>query len=319
MTPAISVILPVYGVERYIEACLKSILDQSFQNFELILVDDGCLDCSIELASTYLKTTKVVWRVITQENQGQGLARDTGIRAAAGKYVVCVDPDDTISPRFLEALYSEAEAEGRDLCFTGYQMTTAPKTEWSIDTAAFQAVEQEELLSAFLQRRLTPILPSMLIRRDMILEQDISVYPGCRFSEDVYLMWLLFSASRNISYTKVPLYGYLCHPGSTMTASSVARILTGYPAFQALSRDPRLSDFPGQRYLLPRWVLGVLRSSARISAYPDFLHIAEKMDFRSAAKELTCFPEWKARFLALVLLIHPRLFYQIIRMSSPIM
>ena len=319
MTPAISVIIPVYGVERYIEACLKSLLSQSFQDFELILVDDGCLDRSIEVASTYLKTTKAVWRVITQENQGQGPARDAGIRAATGKYVVCVDPDDTVSPRFLEALYTEAEAGGRDLCFTGYQMTTVPKTEWSGDAAAFQSVGREELLSAFLRRSLAPILPSMLIRRDMILEQDISVYPGCRFSEDVYLMWLLFSASRNVSYTKEPLYGYLCRPGSTMTASSAARILTGYPAFQALSRDPRLSGFPDRRYLLPRWVLGVLRSSAGISAYLDFLRVAEKMDFRSAAEELTCFPEWKARFLARVLRIHPRLFYRIIRMSGPIM
>lgn len=319
MTPAISVILPVYGVERYIEACLKSLLSQRFQDFELILVDDGCLDRSIEVASTYLKTTNAVWRVIAQENQGQGPARDAGIRAAAGKYVVCVDPDDTVSPRFLEALYTEAEAGGRDLCFTGYQMTTAPKTEWSGDAAAFQAIGREKLLSAFLRRSLAPILPSMLIRRDMILERDIFVYPGCRFSEDVYLMWLLFSASRNVSYTKEPLYGYLYRPGSTMTASSAARILTGYPAFQALSRDPRLDGFPGRQYLLSRWVLGVLRSSAKIAVYPDFLRVAEKMNVRSAAEELIRFPEWKARLLALALRLHPRLFYWVVRMSSSIM
>lgn len=314
--PKISVVLPVYGVEDYIEACLMSLARQTFRDFELILVDDGCLDRSIEVASTYLKTTKAVWRVAAQENQGQGPARDTGIRAAAGKYVVCVDPDDTVSPRFLEALYTEAEAGDRDLCFTGYQMTTTPRTEWNGDTATFQVIEREELLSAFLRRSLAPILPSILIRRDMILEQDISVYPGCRFSEDVYLMWLLFSASRNISYTKEPLYGYLYRPGSTMTASSAARILTGYPAFQALSRDPRLGDFPGRRYLLPRWVLGVLRSSAKISTYPDFLGVAEKMNWQEMAQALVGFPEWKAQVLAALLRFHPRLFYTAVRIAG---
>lgn len=314
--PKISVILPVYGVENYIETCLKSLTRQTFQEFELILVDDGCLDGSIRTATALLEDSALSWRVLRQENAGQGPARDAGIRAAAGKYVVCVDPDDTVSPRFLEALYTEAETGGRDICFTGYQMTTTPQTEWSGDAASFQAVGREELLSAFLRRSLAPILPTMLIRREMILERDISVYPGCRFSEDVYLMWLLFSASRNASYTNEPLYGYLCRPGSTMTASSAARMLTGYPAFQALSRDPRLGDFSGRRYLLPRWVLGALRSAARIASYSDFLGVAEGMSWREAARELAGFPEWKARALALALRIHPRLFYAAVRLAG---
>lgn len=314
--PSVSVILPVYGVEDYIEACLRSLVRQTFQDFELILVDDGCLDGSIRVAAAFLEASDLSWRVLRQENAGQGPARDAGIRAAAGKYVVCVDPDDTVSPRFLEALYMEAEAGRRDLCFTGYRMAAAPKTEWDSAVPVFQALGREKLLSAFLRRSLAPILPAMLIRRDMILEEDISVYPGCRFSEDVYLMWLLFSASRNTSYTSEPLYGYLRRSGSTMTASSAARILTGYPAFQALSRDPRLGNFSGRRYLLPRWVLGVLRSCAKITAYPDFLGVAEKMDWRETARMLASFPEWKARVLAALLRLHPRLFYMAVRLAG---
>lgn len=314
--PKVSVILPVYGVEDYIEACLESLVRQTFRDFELILVDDGAIDRSIERAVAYLKTTNTNWSILTQKNQGQGSARDAGIRAATGKFVICVDPDDTVSPRFLEALYTEADAWGRDLCFTGYQMTELPKTDWGPAAPAFRTVGRDALMSAFLCRGLAPILPSMIIRRDIILRWDISVYPGCRFSEDVYLMWLLFSVSRNVSYTNEPLYSYLRRPGSTMTASSAARILTGYPAFQALSRDSRLEDFPLRRYLLPRWVLGALRSSARIFAYPDFLRIAEAMDFPATAKGLTGFPEWKGRLLAALLRIHPRLFYQVIRIAG---
>ena len=68
----ISVIVPVYGVELYIESCLRSIAAQTFSDFELILVDDGCLDRSVELAEAYLRTTALNWRVLHQENAGQG-------------------------------------------------------------------------------------------------------------------------------------------------------------------------------------------------------------------------------------------------------
>ena len=311
--PAVSVILPVYGVEDYIETCLESLARQTFRDFELILVDDGCLDGSIPAASAFLEGTGLLWRVLRQENAGQGAARDAGIRAAAGKYAVCVDADDTVSPRLLEVLYGTAEERGCDLCFCGYRMEDAPRTEWPAVVPVFQDIGREELLCAFLRRTLTPLLPAMLIRRDMVLEKELAVYPGCRFSEDVYLMWLLFSASEKTAYTKEPLYGYLRHPGSTMTASSAARMLTGYPAFQALAKDPRLEDFPERRYLLPRWVLGALRSCARIAGYSDFLSLAERMSYWEAARALSSFPEAKARVLAALLRVHPRLFYQAVR------
>ena len=106
--PKISVIMPVYGVELYIESCLRSIAAQTFSDFELILVDDGCLDRSVELAEAYLRTTALNWRVLHQENAGQGPARDHGIREARGEYVVCIDSDDTVAPCFLQALYEAA-------------------------------------------------------------------------------------------------------------------------------------------------------------------------------------------------------------------
>lgn len=316
--PAVSVILPVYGVEDYIEVCLRSLARQMFRDFELILVDDGCLDGSIGVASAFLEGADFSWRVLRQENAGQGPARDTGIRAAVGKYVVCVDPDDTVSPQFLETLYRTAEERNCDICFSGHQMGYAPKTEWPNVNPVFQDIEREELMCSFLQRTLTPILPAMLIRRRMILEKQICAYPGCRISEDVYLMWLLFSASEKTVYTKEPLYGYLCRPGSTTTASSAARILTGYPAFQTLAQDPRLGDFTGRQYLLPRWVLGVLRSSARFAAYPDFLDLAVRMSYREIARAMSDFSEAKARVLAALLRVHPRLFYQVVWLTERI-
>lgn len=316
--PAISVIVPVYGVEPYIEACLKSIAAQTFQDFELILVDDACLDRSIEIAKRFLTQTDLSWRVICQENQGQGAARDHGIREARGDYVICIDSDDTVAPDFLEILYTAAEKHGCDVCFSNFEMVSSPKTgNVCAAPPVFLEISRESMLSAFLCRTVIPILPAMLIRRAMILEKNLSAYPGCRFSEDVLFMWLLFASSEKIAYTQKSLYYYLRREGSTMTASSAGRIITGYKAFQALEHDLRFDvSFPGREYLLSRWVLGALRSSAKISDISVFLSLARQMDYRAHAAAMRNFPEKKARILGAILYLNPRIFYSVIRLAG---
>ena len=103
--PEISVIIPVYKCEQYIESCVDSILNQTYRDFEIILVDDGSPDNSgkicDELAEKYNKIT-----VLHQENQGQSAARNNGVKIARGKWICFVDCDDSVHPRMLEALYN---------------------------------------------------------------------------------------------------------------------------------------------------------------------------------------------------------------------
>lgn len=311
--PAVSVIFPVYGVENYIESCLRSVAAQTFRDMELILVDDGSLDQSIPIAEAFLAKTDLEWRVVHQENGGQGAARDHGIRVARGKYVICIDPDDTVSPVFLSSLYQCAESGGFDLVFAGCKAVTAEQP-FSTASVSFQPIGRKELLQQFLCRTMTPILPALLIRRELILTYSICTKADCRFSEDVYFMWLLFSRARTIAYTDAPLYHYLSRPNSTMNATSADRIMTGYAAFCALPQDPNFSgDFSGASYLLARWVLGALRSAACISSYPVFYALARSMEYQVHAKTLYRFPERKARILARFLRISPRVFYNTVR------
>ena len=98
----ISVILPVYRVEKYIDACIRSVLAQNYRDFEIILVDDGSPDDSSQIAEELLKKDgKVLYQIIHTENRGVSAARNTGIAAAKGDYLVMVDSDDVLSPSFL--------------------------------------------------------------------------------------------------------------------------------------------------------------------------------------------------------------------------
>lgn len=312
--PKISVIVPVYGVELYIKDCLRSIAAQTFSDFELILVDDGSQDRSIELAEAYLRSTALTWRVIRQENAGQGIARDHGVREASGEYVVFIDSDDTVSPVFLEELYTAAQTYHADVAFCLFQMVPKARVfQFSQQRGGYQRISQPEMLHRFLCRTLIPLLPSMLIRRSLLLEHDIHAPAGCRFSEDVYVMWRVFAVAEQICYTSAPLYNYLTRPASTMAASSAGRILTGYTAFHALLHETDFLDgFSERNWILPRWVLGVLNSAARILPYQGFLSVAEQVDYAHCMVALRHFPEWKARLLSRLLLISPGVYYQLL-------
>lgn len=312
--PAVSVIVPVYGVELYIENCLRSIAAQTFSDFELILVDDGCKDRSVQLAEAFLQTTSLNWRVLHQENAGQGPARDHGIREAAGDYVVCIDSDDTVDPCFLQVLYDAACQAQSVVSFSLFRMVSPGEQITARSEAApVQVISQAEMLHRFLCRSLVPILPAMLIRREWLLSQKIHAPAGCRFSEDIYVMWQIFASAEQVSYTPTPLYHYLLRPNSTMTASSAERILSGYHAFAALTETSTFApDFPERSYILPRWVLGALNSTARIADLDTFLATAKQMDYRRHMKALRRFPDGKARLLARLLLLSPTLYYKLL-------
>lgn len=118
-TPAISVIVPVYKVEDYIRQCIESVLNQTFTDFELILVDDGSPDNCGKICDEYAeKDPRII--VIHQENRGVSAARNTGLDVMRGKYVTFVDGDDYISEDYLEVLHFAVSSEDFDMAMCGF-------------------------------------------------------------------------------------------------------------------------------------------------------------------------------------------------------
>lgn len=115
----ISVIVPVYNVKSYLSACLDSILNQDFDSYEIVVVDDGSTDGSGELAEQYASRHTDKIRVLHQENQGLGGARNTGIKDAKGEYVAFIDSDDWIKPNMLSTLWKEIQQTGADIAVCG--------------------------------------------------------------------------------------------------------------------------------------------------------------------------------------------------------
>jgi len=104
----ISIIVPVYNVEQYLSRCIESILNQTFQDFELIMIDDGSTDDSPSICDKYQKKDKRI-SVIHQKNAGQAAARNTGVKVASCEWIHFVDSDDFIHPQMLEYLWHAVE------------------------------------------------------------------------------------------------------------------------------------------------------------------------------------------------------------------
>ncbi len=117
----ISIIVPVYNVEKYIDRCIQSILNQTYKNYELILIDDGSIDRSSEICDKYANNYQHI-SVIHKKNEGLGLTRNVGITRAKGEYILFVDSDDTIHPDMLKVCNDEL-SKGYDTIIFGYNRT----------------------------------------------------------------------------------------------------------------------------------------------------------------------------------------------------
>ena len=158
-TPRVSIVVPVYNVERYLRQCLDCLVNQTYQNVEIICVDDGSTDASSEILTEYaLKNSRV--RVIRQKNSGLSAARNVGFSFATGEYVMYVDSDDWIDVRTCEKAVFKAEEHAADLVMWPYIREfpdhSAPKAIFS-EEKTFHAAECREL-----QRRMIGLLGTEL-------------------------------------------------------------------------------------------------------------------------------------------------------------
>ena len=147
--PLISVIVPVYNVEKYLRQCIDSLLQQTYQNTEIILVNDGSKDSSGEICDEYAEKYSNV-SAVHKENAGLGMARNTGLEHVTGKYIAFVDSDDWLSKDLLEVLYNSLIANNVDFCKSGFQRvkndgTTVSVTQYKNETFEGDRAKKELL------------------------------------------------------------------------------------------------------------------------------------------------------------------------------
>ncbi len=219
--PTASIIVPVYNVRDYLETCVDSLLAQTCPDFELLLIDDGSTDGSSRLCDLLTEKDSRI-RVIHQENRGLGGARNTGIDAAQGEWLLLVDSDDTLAPETLERTLAAARSTGADLAVFGLRSVDERGNTLRLvkeDLPAGQAFTLEQRPDLLL---MAPSAANKLYHRDLFTRSEVR-FPPRVWYEDVRTTPKLLTASRGVTAVDYPGYNYLQRKGSIMLSPNVAR------------------------------------------------------------------------------------------------
>lgn len=234
MFPLISIIVPIYNGQQHIESCVHSLLAQESHNFEVILVDDGSDDNSSEICDSYAKRYQFI-TVIHQKNRGLSAARNAGIMTAQGRYVLFVDVDDVISDKTVAEIGGMAEATNADLVLFGfwyYKVKENILIGNEIDENYVGKKDEffYDMLIAMIDNEFFNAPWNKLIKRSILMENNLWFDETCHVFEDIIFAPQLFSYCEKIAVSSGKYYKYFLR--------SSGNILSGfYPdCFESLEK-----------------------------------------------------------------------------------
>lgn len=243
----VSVIVPVYNVERYLHKCIQSIVNQSYKNLEIILVDDGSTDMSRGICQSFAQKDKRIF-IECKKNGGLSSARNYGLEKAKGEYVCFIDGDDYVHPDMIKILYKEICNSGEDFVYCQYQKVN----------------ENEEYYFEELAQQYTTVVQSKKEAFHVLLSEELEIklawnklykkslfndvkYKEGYLHEDEYIIHHLLNKVEKIKKINLKLYYYIQREGSIMSSLSIKRMTDTIEAYEdrikLIKNEPELSEF----------------------------------------------------------------------------
>lgn len=266
----VSIILPIYNVEKYLNRCMDSLLNQTLKDIEIIMVDDGSPDNCPKMCDEYAKKDNRV-KVVHKENGGLGYARNSGLDVATGEYVAFVDSDDYVDSSMYETLWNEACASNADVVFCGFKTEqrngiwkdsdeVSSRTEWKneevrsfmLDMIACAPYVKEE-------RKFQMSVWHSIYRRSIIEDKNIRFHSEREVaSEDIPFQVDFLTKAKKVVYLPQTFYFY-CLNGTSLTATFKPE---KYERFKALYRllNSQLSGMDETQLRADRFFIGYVRS-----------------------------------------------------------
>lgn len=222
--PLISVIVPVYNVEKYLPKCIESIINSTYSNLEILLVDDGSTDQSAQICSSYAKIDNRI-KIVTKENGGLSSARNSGLDRAEGKYICFVDADDFIHPEMIKVLYKQLTDGTTDFVYCQYTKVYDNESVQYSNMPQSYTVEEKDRDMAFQ----TLLAEEVEIKLAWNKLYRAELFKNLRYKEgylheDEFLIHHLLEKIKKIKKVNVSLYYYLQRQNSIMGTLSLRRV-----------------------------------------------------------------------------------------------
>lgn len=294
----VSVIIPIYNVEDYIEECLVSALNQTIQDIEIICVDDGTKDSSMKVVEHYAEEDDRII-IIHRENGGLSAARNTGLKAATGEYVYFLDSDDYITEDMLEILYNECKKDDLDNIYfdaeSFYESEEVKQEQpqylhYYRRPAAFNQVMSGPELYATMEnlKWYRPSACLQMPKRSLLLDEGISFYEGIVHEDQLFTIQVILAA-RRAKHIDVPFYKRRVRSGSIMTASKEFQSSYGY--FVCLSQIKKLVlernyQDPELLSALKKRMLALQKMAARVVDDVPYEELGQELNDHSLEEQM---------------------------------
>ena len=241
MRPKVSVIVPIYNSEKYLEKCIKSIVEQSLKEIEIILINDGSTDNSHAICEKYKEKYPEKIMYINNKNIGCSATRNLGLKKANAEYIAFVDSDDYIEKDMYERMYSKMKNKDLDLVITGvkYKKVNGNLIKRKLPKVSLKKFEKLE------EKNLIMLVVNKLFKKEIIEKRKINFLEECHYQEDLLFSFQYTIYAKKIETIREEYYNYILH-GS----NSVYNIEKRLDAFETYRNLYEYLNKKDMRYLL---------------------------------------------------------------------
>lgn len=245
MSALISIIIPVYKTEPYLRRCLDSVVGQTCESIEIILVDDGSPDGCGKICDAYAAADSRV-KVIHQQNRGLSVARNEGLKIASGDYFGFVDSDDWIDADMYEALYQGAMQHGADIAICGYYFVDGDKYKEIKEDNTTLYGREDAMHYLLLDEKITNHAWNKLYKKELF---DGVCFPPGRTFEDIGTTYKLFEKADRIVFLNSCHYYYLQRKGGIVSGGNIQHAVDRCLMLHARYED-LIERYPGEKHCL---------------------------------------------------------------------
>lgn len=234
----LSIIIPVYNSEKYLSECIDSIRNQSYKEWELLLIDDGSIDSSVKICEEFCKIDVRI-KFIRQTHKGTSAARISGIENSVGEYITFVDSDDWLDERALEKLLTPMlhdQCVDISLCsYTKHQKIVKVDMCSAENDKKENYSASEALNLMFENKAFTWSLWGKIYKKELFFKDDM-IIDNCPkvYGEDTYINWKVFRKAKNVVYIPLNLYHYRVHPESVMNKCVTDGMLVYFDVYRGI-------------------------------------------------------------------------------------
>lgn len=246
----VSIIIPVYNIESFLPRCLDSIVGQTMREIEIITVNDGSTDRSLDILHSYAKKDKRI-RVFSQENKGLSVSRNLGICIAQGDYILFVDGDDFIDSESCERLYREAIDNNLDIVAAGYCEVRNNTVSYGKKRRGIKNCDGKIFFTENMKHHTMSVCaPYALYKRELIINNTLMFEPGLLHEDELWTPQVYFCAKK-VSYLDFKFYFHCIRENSIttqkdQTTNALARIYISKKLYKILEN----MDIEGKKYVL---------------------------------------------------------------------